>query len=199
MKFEKNPSIGAGLNVMRFAAKLKLKRKQAAKEPEPEPEPEEKGIAPSLAGGMMAIRFAAKAKTRIADARAKAKADGNNKRETVSVDKQVSLVTQSLGQLDGGADIHSIVSALNAAKYLGQKHQSSAAAADGVAAAARLMEKKLRAENPELGKKMDLRSAPKVKATIRRMWDLLLVSMRSILFGMKSVICGPFWTEFGVF
>ena len=40
---------------------------------------------------------------------------------------------------------------------------------DAVAIQAMEMEKKFRDENPDLGRKMDLRSAPKVKAMIRRM------------------------------
>ena len=121
MKFEKSGSVGAGLYVKRFAAKMKRATKKAAP-PAPEPEEEKpKGIAPSLAGGMMAIRFAAKAKARqvptprapnhrliprraseeiaetcvnvdrLEEGKALRAKEGHNKRETVSVEKQVSL------------------------------------------------------------------------------------------------------------
>jgi len=166
MKFEKGGSMRTGLNVMRFAAKMRRK-KQAAAEEAAKAKP-----SPSLAGGMMAIRFAAKAKNRIAEARALRAKDGHNKRETVSVDKQVSLLKGSLSQLDAETDIHTIVSAFNAARYLSQKH---AGETNEVATVAQDLEQKLRTENPELAKKLDLRGAPKIKAMVRRMWDLLLV------------------------
>eukprot|EP01043_Picozoa_sp_COSAG02_P005658 COSAG02_NODE_155_length_33066_cov_32.167562_2_plen_889_part_00 len=165
MKFEKGGSMGAGLNVARFAAKLRARKKNLA--------PAEEEAAPSMAGGMMALRFAAKAKHRVAQARELRRKEGHNKREVVSVDKQVALVKSSLGQLDARTDVHTIVSAFNAAKYLAQKHSDEVGA--DVSTAAQEMEQRLRQENPQLAMKMDLRNAPKIKSMIRRMWDLLLV------------------------
>ena len=65
------------------------------------------------------------------------------------------------------------MSTFNAAKYLAQKHSDEVG--EDVSTAAQEMEQRLRQANPQLAKKLDLRNAPKIKAMIRRMWDLLMV------------------------
>ena len=139
-------------------------------EPEIEPGPDKAAESPSLMAGMAALRFASKAKRRIAVAAENRRKDGHNKRDTVSVDKQVSLVQEQLEDLDEKTDLHSILTVIGAARYLGQKHMST-----NIDDTARKIEMKLRSVNPELGKKMDLRNSPGIRNTIRRLWDLLLV------------------------
>ena len=169
--------LGVSMKVLRFAGRMKgtmdaakVTASLVAPDPEPEPEPEvEPAAAPSLAGGMAAIRFAGKAKAKLlASTKARAAA-GHDRRSVVSLDKQQQLVDEYLDQITVQTDLHYIVSSLNAARVLSQKHGKSE-----IQEKALRVEERLRQQNPRLGMKIDLRASARVRVQIRRLWDLLL-------------------------
>ena len=124
----------------------------------------------SLIGGIGAMKFLGKARAKVKAAAAARKLKGHNKRAHVSVDMQMKIARDELREAQSSANLHSIVSAISVARYLGQKFGAAAPLLDEAAE----MEQAVRAQSPTLSTKMDLRRSPPVRAQIRRFWELLL-------------------------
>jgi hypothetical protein len=165
-RWDESHSMGVGLNVVRFFGKamrihhlLEEQRALRLSEHEEEDDGEQAvALARSIVESMNVIKFVGKLKHR---------SHHDGKIGKMSLRTQISIVEEQLDEAEDSGDLHAIYAALHSARYLANHYSGEA---QSVAARAQELEDTIRENDPELGKKIDLRHSLPVRVQIQRLW-----------------------------